>query len=396
MLEPYRVLDCTGRMGWLTGRFLADLGADVIKIEQPGAALDSPAWRSDNLNKRLLTLDLKSEPGQAVFRKLAAKADFLIESADPSDPLAQLFDPVALRETNPGLIHVSITPFGRTGPRSGWRASDLELMAASGAMSLAGEPDGQPLRVSAPQSYPWAASQAAVGALIALTKRGATGEGDHVDISAQSATIISIAHAPAFYDILKQTPTRAGAFMTGRSVHGAVYRVFWPCKDGHVNFIIYGGVAGRRTNESLCAWMTDAGADLGVLSTIDWARFDSTQATQAQVDEMETPIRKFFLTIPKAEFLQQAFEREMLGYPVNNVADIAHDPQFAAREFWHDVPGPDGKNERFIGGFARVDGKRLGIKRGVPAVGEHSRVVLAEFGMAAGDIDKLMAAGTVK
>jgi benzylsuccinate CoA-transferase BbsE subunit len=303
---------------------------------------------------------------------------------------------VALRATNPGLIHVSITPFGRTGPRAGWRASDLELMAASGAMSLAGEPGGQPLRVSAPQSYPWAASQAAVGALIALTKRAATGEGDHVDISAQSATIISIAHAPAFYDILKQTPTRAGAFMTGRSVHGAVFRVFWPCKDGHVNFIIYGGVAGRRTNESLCAWMTDAGADLGVLSTIDWARFDSTQATQAQVDEMETPIRKFFLTVTKAEFLQQAFEREMLGYPVNNVADIAHDPQFAAREFWHDVPGPDGKTERFIGGFARVDGKRLGVKRGVPKVGEHSRVVLAEFGMAAADIDKLIAAGTVR
>ncbi len=184
--------------------------------------------------------------------------------------------------------------------------------------------------------------------------------------------------------------------MTGRSVHGAVYRVFWPCADGYVNFIIYGGVAGKRTNEGMCAWMASKSADLGVLATIDWARFDSTQATQAEVDAMEAPIAKFLLTVTKAEFLQQAFEREMLGYPVNNVADIAADPQLAERGFWHDAPGPDGSPERFCGGFAMVDGKRLPVKRGVPKLGEHSRGVLSEFGLDAGEIDRLVAAGTVK
>ena len=84
MLEPYRVLDCTGRLGWLTGRLLADLGADVVKIERPGAALDSSAWRADNVNKRLLSLDLASESGKAAFRRLAATADFLLETADPA------------------------------------------------------------------------------------------------------------------------------------------------------------------------------------------------------------------------------------------------------------------------------------------------------------------------
>jgi crotonobetainyl-CoA:carnitine CoA-transferase CaiB-like acyl-CoA transferase len=396
MLEPYRVLDCTGRLGWLAGRFLADLGADVVKIESPDADLSAPGWRADNVNKRLLALDLTKDAGRSAFRVLAAKADFLLETADPGSDLARLFDPAALRAANPGLIHVSITPFGRTGPRAAWKAGDLELMASAGAMSLAGEPDGPPLRVSVPQSHPWASSQAAVGALIGLMKRNATGTGDHVDISAQSAVIISIAHAPAFWDILKINPTRAGAFMTGRSVHGAVYRVFWPCKDGYVNFIIYGGVAGRRTNEGLCAWMRDAGADLGPLADIDWSRFDSTQTTQEQVDALETPIRKFFLTITKAEFLKQAFEREMLGYPVNNVGDIAADPQLAERGFWHDAPGPGGKPERFCGGFAMVDGKRLAVRRPVPKLGEHSRGVLAEFGLAEGEIDTLVAAGTVK
>ena len=246
---------------------------------------------------------------------MVAKADFLLETAQPGSDVAALFDIETLSALNPKLIHVSVTPFGRSGPHAEWHASDLELMAASGAMSLAGEPGGLPLRVTAPQSQPWAASQAACGAMVALTARNMTGRGQHVDVSAQAAVIASIAHAPSFFDLVNQIPKRAGAFMTGRSVHGAIYRVFWPCKDGYLNFIIYGGVAGRRTNEGLCAWMRDAGAELGVLADIDWATFDSTQTTQAQVDAMEEPIGRFFGTVTKAEFLQQAFEREMLGYP---------------------------------------------------------------------------------
>lgn len=390
LLEPYRVLDCTGELGWLTGRFLADMGCDVVKIEPPGADLSAPAWRGTNAGKRLITLDLTAKAGQDTFRKMAAKADFLLETALPGSDEAKLFDIDALRAANPKLIHVSVTPFGRTGPRAQWVAGDIELMAAGGAMSLAGEPDGMPLRVSAPQSHPWAASQAIVGAMVALTGRNVTGRGQHVDVSAQAAVIASIAHAPSMWDLIDVNPKRAGAFMTGRSVHGAVYRVFWPCKDGYLNFIIYGGVAGRRTNEGLCAWMRDAGAELGVLADIDWATFDSTQATQDQVDAMEEPIGRFFMTVTKAEFLQQAFEREMLGYPVNNVADIAADPQFEGRGFWVDLPSPGGGIERHCGGMAMVDGERLPLTRPVPAAGEHTREVLGEYGFSEKDVDALI------
>jgi crotonobetainyl-CoA:carnitine CoA-transferase CaiB-like acyl-CoA transferase len=211
-------------------------------------------------------------------------------------------------------------------------------------------------------------------------------------VSAQASVLASIAHAPASWDLIDINPRRAGAFMTGRSVHGAVYRVFWPCKDGYLNFIIYGGVAGRRTNEGLCAWMRDAGADLGVLADIDWATFDSTQTNQEQVDAMEEPIGRFFKTVTKAEFLQQAFEREMLGYPVNNVADIAHDPQLEARRFWADLPSPGGGTERHCGGFAVVDGERLPVSRPVPAAGEHTRDVLGEYGFSENEIDALIGA----
>ncbi|MDH3240295.1 MAG: CoA transferase [Alphaproteobacteria bacterium] len=396
LLEPLRVLDCTGELGWLAGRLLADLGADVIKIEPPGANLSAPDWRATNANKRMLSLDLDNEDGRGAFLRLCAEADFLLETAQPGTELCTFLDPGQLQATNPRLIHVSITPFGRTGPRAQWQASDIELMAAGGAMSLAGEPDGQPLRVTAPQSNPWAASQAAVGAMVALTARAVSGLGQHVDVSAQAAVIASIAHAPASWDLIGVNPLRAGAFMTGRSVHGAVYRVFWPCQDGFVNFIIYGGVAGRRTNEGLVAWMRDAGADLGVLAGIDWATFDPTQATQDDVDEMEKPVAAFFLTVPKAEFLRQAFEREMLGYPVNNVADIAQDPQLEERGFWADLPAPGGGVERHCGGFAMVDGKRLPVTRPVPEPGEHSREVLSEFGFGADEIAELITAQAVE
>jgi crotonobetainyl-CoA:carnitine CoA-transferase CaiB-like acyl-CoA transferase len=290
--------------------------------------------------------------------ELACECDILIATPEPGTGEIALFDYARLRAKNPALVLTVITPFGLTGPKAGWRATDLEIMAAGGAMSLAGEPGGTPLRVSAPQAYAWAGAQAAVGALIALHHRRNTGRGQLVDVSAQAAVITSLAHAPPFVEIAGTTPTRAGAFMTGRSVSGARFRVFWPCRDGYLNFILYGGVAGRRTNEQLVAWMRERDVELGPLATQDWTKWDPTVATQHQVDALEAPIARFFSKISKAEFLDGAHRREMLGYPVATVADIAGDPQLAARSFWQDVGG-----ERHCGVFAVIDGKRPALVR---------------------------------
>ena len=395
MLGGYSVLDLTCSLGWLAGRILADLGADVIKVEPPGAALDGPDWRGNNVNKRLLTLDLDVDAGRQAFLRLAARADFLIETAAPGGDRARLLDPDALMALNPKLIHVSVTPFGRSGPHAEWLASDIELMAAGGAMSLAGEPGGLPVRVSEPQSGGWAGAQAALGALMALTHRAATGRGQHVDVSVQASVIASIAFAPTYWDMLGQVPTRDGAFMTGRSVHGTRYRCFWPCRDGHLNFILYGGGIGRKTNAALTAWMREAGADPGAMADTDWGEFDPTQATQSEVDAIEEPIGRFFLTLAKEEFLEGALQREMLGYPVFNVADIATDPQLDARGYWQDLPSPGGGRERHGGGFAIVDGERLPLRLAVPGPGEHSRPVLSEFGFSEPEIDDLVPAGSV-
>jgi crotonobetainyl-CoA:carnitine CoA-transferase CaiB-like acyl-CoA transferase len=252
-------------------------------------------------------------------------------------------------------VVVAIRPFGSVGPRRAWRASDIELMAAGGAMALAGEPDGMPVRVSEPQSYGWAGAQAATGALVALFRREATGRGDLVDVSAQASVIAALSHAPAFVDLIGIEPTRAGAFMTGRSIKGARYRVFWPCRDGYINFIFYGGVAGRRTNEQLVAWMRERGGELGALAAIDWKTWDPTKADQDEVDAIEAPVAKFFTELTKREFLNEGHRLEMLGYPVATVADIASDPQLEARGFFQAVAG---LAERFCGSFAVIDGRR--------------------------------------
>lgn len=358
MLKGVLVLDCTGRLGWLAGRLLADLGADVTKIENPDAEIQTSDWRALNVNKRLTRLDLGEGAGQRELDRLAAGADVLLATFTRGTREAALFDHGRLSAVNPRLIVVAITPFGLTGPKADWIASDLELMAASGAMSLAGEPEGMPLRVSAPQSYSWAGAQAAVGALTALAARARTGRGQCVDVSAQAATIVALSHAPTFVDLEGTTPTRAGPFMTGRSVKGARFRVFWPCRDGFVNFILYGGVAGRRTNTQLAGWMRECGAPLGALAQIDLAEWDPTLATQAEVDALEAPVAAFFSSITKRQFLEEAHRREMLGYPVSTAADIAADPQLAARGFWQEVAGADGEVEHHCGCFAVIDGER--------------------------------------
>jgi crotonobetainyl-CoA:carnitine CoA-transferase CaiB-like acyl-CoA transferase len=368
LLSDTLIVDATDRFGWLAGRILADLGGDVIKLDPPGTDRSGPDWRAFNVNKRVLDLDPAVPADRLRLEELLAEADICIVTPAKFD-FGGWLDPHRLRESYPRLVVAAITPFGKAGPRGAWRGTDIEVMAAGGAMTLAGEPDGVPLRVSEPQSYAWAGAQAATGALVALYRRETTGRGDLVDVSAQASVVAAIAHAPAFFDILGVEPKRAGAFMTGRSIHGARYRVFWPCKDGWLNFIFYGGNAGRRTNEQLIAWMRERGADPGPLAQIDWLRFDPTKADQAEVDALEAPALAFLAQLTKREFLTETHRREMLGYPVSTVADIATDPQLEARHFFETIVGVDGSPERHCGSFALIDGERPPLRH--PAGAPH-------------------------
>lgn len=408
LLSPYRVLDLTGALGFLAGRILADLGADVIKVEPPGGdpsrgwppflehngVRRSLYWLTSNANKRGITLDIEVPGGRFVLRELARSADFLIESFAPGHLARHRLGCEDLRRENPRLIVVSITPYGQNAPGRDLPASDIEIMAASGAMSLAGESGDEPMRVTEPQAAMWAGVEAAMGALTALVYRTKAGVGQWVDVSAQSAVVAALAHAPVFWDLTGVNPERAGIYITGRSVSGARMRAFWPCRDGWINFIIYGGVAGRHTNQQLVVWMDERGMAPDALKQIDWSTFSVPTLTQQAIDALEEPIACFLATLTKREFLEGAAARQMLGYPVSTAEDIHSDPQLAARHFWQEVGSErSGEPVRFPGGFAIVDGLRLPIRRPAPDVGEHNEEIYGHL-LAAAPADGRSPGGT--
>jgi len=412
LLSPYRVLDLTDELGFLCGKILGDLGADVVKVEPPGG---DPArrlgpfygnqpdpekslyWFGFNNNKRGITLNLESAKGRELFCRLAAKVDFIIESFTPGYLDSLNIGYPALSRLNPRLILTSITPFGQTGPYSTFKASDIEIMALSGCMSLTGDPDRAPLRVSFPQSYAWTGSYAAIGALTAHYYREQTGDGQQVDVSAQACLLWAFSHAHIFLDLNRHVEKRAGSFMTGRSITGAKMRVFWPCKDGYLNFIIYGGEAGRRTNQALVEWMDSQGMAPEFLKQKDWKAFDIARVTQEEIDRMEEPIGEFFKGVTKAEFFKEVVKRQMLGYPVASVKEIFEDPQHEARRFWQRIEHPELKASMdYPGGFAKFSEGACQIWRRAPLIGEHNEEIYGqEFGMSSAEIAELKKQGVI-
>jgi len=412
LLKPYRVLDLTGPLAFLTGRIFADLGADVVKIEAPGgdpARLLPPHlkggvgpprslyWLIYNANKRGITLNLEKAEGRELFLRLAHNAEFVLETFAPGTLGKMGIGYDKLASLNPGLILVSITPYGQRGPYSDFQAGDLELMASSGAMSLAGEEGGEPMRVTVPQAPMWAGAEAALGALTALSFASLTGRGQHVDVSAQVAVMAALAHAPAFWDLNRVNPERAGIFVTGRSVRGAKMRVFWPCRDGWINFIIYGGAAGRHTNQQLVAWMEEEGPVSPWLKQIDWNEFEVTTISQDLVDRLEEAIGHFFAVLTKREFLEGAVKRQMLGYPVATVEDIYKDHQLEARQFWQELDDPvSGDPMQLPGGFAIFNGERPVIGRPAPSVGQDNcRIYGEELGLSHAEMSRLHSEGVI-
>lgn len=411
LLAPYRVLDLTSKIGWLCGRILGDLGADVVKVEPPGGDRgrrygpfyrDTPhperslPWMAYNANKRGITLNLRTAAGRDLLRRLARTADFLIESYPPGWLAARGLGYEALRQDSPHLIVTSITPFGQTGPYSAYRGSDLVVWALSGLMSLVGEPGRRPLRVSLPQAAMWAGMYAAAGTLMAHQVRAASGRGQHVDVSMQASLLWGLANAPAYWSLNRQDLARGGNYIVGRSVTGARMRAIYRCRDGHINFIIYGGEAGQRSNEAMVAWIAESEDVPDSIRHKDWAAFNVGLSTQEEIDELERPFVEFLARRTKEEFAVESVRRSILGYPVADARDIRHDPQLAARGFWEEVWHPElGVSITYPGLFARFSAGSCRIRRPAPRIGEHNAEVYGELGLTASDLARLREEGVI-
>src|SRR5262245_57108195 len=199
---PIRVIDLSGPPGFFAARLLVGLGAEVIRVEPPGGdtlRAEPLAFGHWHAGKRSIALDLETPTGRAALRGLVATADVLVETVRPGRRRRLGLEPATLLAIRPELVIVSVTPFGRTGPRTDWVGTDLTAVALGGMMSLCGHPDGPPLQPPREQGYHLAGLNAAVGALLALRARRLTGAGQLVDVSVQEAVAAALEYGAISY-----------------------------------------------------------------------------------------------------------------------------------------------------------------------------------------------------
>ena len=395
MLSPYRVIDITDGGSMLCGQILADLGADVLLVEPPGgrdlrragpfARADSDpdeslAFWAMNRNKRSACLDIETDPDRAEFRRLVLGADILLESYPPGYLAERGLGYEDLARERPGLVVVSITPFGQSGPKASWPATDLTVTAASGVLVLTGDEDRAPLQISIPQAFCNASGEAAVGALLALAARERTGRGQHVDVSAQTAMMMttqSFVLSEAWND---HAPQRVAG---GMKLGDIRLRFVYPCKDGFVNVtLLFGKAVGPATGR-LFGWMHEEGFVDEATRDKDWARFGGLLMTGAEpVSELARcieAIERFTLSHTKTELFDEAWRRKALIVPLSDISDLLHSEQLRARDFWVDVHHPElGRTVTYPGPFARLSATPLQYRRRPPLIGEHTAEALAE------------------
>lgn len=414
MLSPYRVLDLTDEKGLLCGKILGDMGADVIKIEKPGGDAarsigpfyhDEPHpekslfWFSLNTSKRGITLDIEAADGREILKKLLKSADFVIESF-PRGYLDQLgLGYSSLDKIKPGIILVSITPFGQTGPYRDYKITDIVAWALSGEMSGWGDPDRPPVRISHhAQAYLNAAADGAIGALVALWQRQNSGEGQQIDVSIQeSLSIMDGDNRNPAWSRNPGTVRRRGepAMGGGGGIGHRTTRLF-KCKDGYVSWS-HGGASVLAPSLPLIRWMQAEGMSNEFLDTFNWSRPDFGQISQEEMDKIEEPTAKFFLTKTKAELLAGAIKHDVMLYPVATTADMLQDPQLKARNFWVEVEHPElGVKITYLGAFGACSETPPRIYRRAPLIGEHNREIYEdELGISKEELTILKQGGVI-
>jgi crotonobetainyl-CoA:carnitine CoA-transferase CaiB-like acyl-CoA transferase len=413
MLNPYRVLDLTTERGLLCGQILADLGADVIKIEPPGGssarklgpfyqdqedAENSLYWWAYNRNKRGVTLDITRSEGQDILRRLAQGAKFLVESDNPGTLAKYGLSYDELAADNPGLIYVSITPFGQDGPKASYADSDLIILASSGPLVITGDEDRPPVRLSVPQGYLHASAAAAPAALIALYESHRSNHGQHVDISAQQAaaqaTQSTILAAP-----LNDAETRR---MAGGAKMGPLeIRLLWPAKDGHVSIAYLFGSAFAHFTKRLMDWIYEEGFCDEEVQQMDWVDmggglFGGDPKTLEDYERLKLIVEDFTKTKTKAELFQNALDRGLLVAPVTTIDEVVESKQLASRQYWTTVDHEEiGKAFAYPGPFAKFSEQPIAYKRRSPKVGEHNAEVYAELGLDAQALTELRSRGII-
>jgi len=436
-LSDLRVLDLTGPIGVYCGKLLADLGADVVKVEPPGgdpmrqlgpfyeagagaragskpaptdadSSLPSPSigrraggegpsqgerslyWCHFNTSKRGITLNLESPEGQALFRRLAQVADIIVETYTPGylDGLGIGWD--ALHELNPSLILTSITPFGQTGPYSRFKGADIVGQAMGGLMNQVGLPDRPPYVIGVEMGYFTAATLAADGTMLALTQRDTGGGGQHVDASMQQAIALGTGSAMAYFEVLG-TIVQRGRYGLGG---GTPLRDTYPSKDGWVFFL--SAAVGTSMN-AVADFVTENG--MGDEFDPAWRDIEAMRRDPDQLAAFQSLMYRFFARYSGRELLEMGFARNppVFVVPTDHADGIAGSPQLQARGFFVEVEHPElDATFTYPGAPYVMPESPWQLSRRAPLIGEHNNEVYAEWlGIDEDEIVRLQSAGVL-
>ena len=377
--------------GPVCGLMLADLGADVIKVEKPGGddtrhflppdiAGISAAFLMMNRNKRGICLDLKGPDGVAVLKRLLADADVVIENYRLGTMERFGLSYEALRKINPGLIYCEISGFGRTGPYAGRGGFDLIAQGMSGLMSITGEGPGRPpVKSGVPVSDITAGILGALGVCAAYSHKLQTGEGQRVDTSLFEAAITQTYWQSAITFATGRPPGPLG------SAHplNAPYQAF-RTSDGWLNV----GAANQRNWERM----------LGVIGAPELAkdrRFVTNRDRMAHLGELTSVLNAKFSGRSTRDWLADFESAGVPAGPVLDIAEMHGDPQTLAREMVTSTEHPVAGTVKTIGLPIKLSGTPGGVNRPAPRLGEHNREVLSEFGYDRETIDRLCRSGAL-
>jgi len=404
VLDGLRVLDFSDESGFLAGKVLGDLGADVVKVEPPGGDRrgrrapflrgesdpeKSLAWLALNTSKRGITLDPASRAGRDLALRLAEGADVWLDTAAPGEREAQGLGFAALIAANERLVVCSITGFGCSGPRASWRAGDLVIVAMGGNLHVTGDPDRPPVRCSMPTAYYHAAPEAALGVLMALHAREDTGRGQIVDVSLQETQLQSLLSGPGQFARHRRPTRRSGARM-GRT------REIWPARDGWVSFGLRGGPARVANLVASVEWMAEHDMAPDWLRAYDWEGFSHLTVSDVEIARLEEVFGAFFAKQTMRELYEQALARRILLAPCNDARELLDHPQLRSRDFFVTLDYPEfGTAIEHPAFFARTDDRAISLRRRAPRIAEHNVEVYAELGLGPADLEKLAAEGVV-
>ena len=379
ILSVYRILDLTNDKGMFCAKLLADMGAEVIRVEKPHGKSDEenrrdPSFCYLNAGKRSISLDFEVRAGCELFERLVRTADVVVEDKPPGHLGTLGLGYSELSEINPGLVMASITDFGQTGPYRNYKSCDMVASALGGQMYVCGEPETPPLTPFGKQTCHSACLFAANGILLALWDRHDTGKGQHIDISIMECAAANLDHVLVRYFCEGVVAKRQG------SLHwNTAFRIF-PCCDGHILLSLF------QQWETLVEWL-DAEGMAEDLTDKKWL---NREERLKRLDHISEVLERWTRSHTVSELVEKG---QLMHFPwaeVMTVPGLIDSPQLAERNFLVDIEcSESGKKYKSTGAPCKLSRSPWHVGSRVPKSGEYNKHIYRELGLSSKEMGTL-------